>query len=545
MNRLRELALGGIVIGLVAIGGCNVDLSELTDEAPEAADSAKPSQPLPVVRRKSGDERQTAKPVTTSPTPIIRKGFLSEESAAAQASRIGGLTHEGAVKQIGDGIREAMQLAPTLVVWMFDQSDSAFELSTDVQTDVTKLYEQLAADQAAGKSAPDKLLTAVISFGGNVEFLLEEPSSDPAAVLHALDSFRRDTTGKEMTFAAVQAALEKYLAFRTDQRREVLFVVVTDESGDDGALVDELLPTLEKSALPVYVIGVPAPFGRLAGIKPTTQDPAIHQGPESRDLERIRLGFWSDPYGLDLLDSGFGPFDLERLCRGSGGRFLALRPDVSEGRAYGAFGNQWPSVDTLRFEPQVMNRYTPDYISRADYQKLLDGNAACRALHNAAQFASSDVLAYPPVEFVKRSEAEFVRDLGQAQQGAARLEPVIDNFYQTLLSGETDRGKITSPRWQAGYDLAMGRVAAAKARIDGYNAMLAELKRGKNFEKASSDRWILEPADSTDAGSAIKKLAESAREYLTRVISEHPGTPWATIAARELETPLGWKWTEQ
>jgi hypothetical protein len=33
--------------------------------------------------------------------------------------------------------------------------------------------------------------------------------------------------------------------------------------------------------------------------------------------------------------------------------------------------------------------------------------------------------------------------------------------------------------------------------------------------------------------------------YLNRVIKEHPGTPWAYLAHRELTTPLGWKWTER
>ena len=31
---------------------------------------------------------------------------------------------------------------------------------------------------------------------------------------------------------------------------------------------------------------------------------------------------------------------------------------------------------------------------------------------------------------------------------------------------------------------------------------------------------------------------------LRRVVDEHPATPWALLAQRELENPLGFKWTE-
>ena len=32
--------------------------------------------------------------------------------------------------------------------------------------------------------------------------------------------------------------------------------------------------------------------------------------------------------------------------------------------------------------------------------------------------------------------------------------------------------------------------------------------------------------------------------YLSRVIKEHPETPWALLAQRELGQPLGWQWKE-
>jgi hypothetical protein len=56
---------------------------------------------------------------------------------------------------------------------------------------------------------------------------------------------------------------------------------------------------------------------------------------------------------------------------------------------------------------------------------------------------------------------------------------------------------------------------------------------------------VLEPADEVIVGSQFAKQAERAKMYLARVTSEHPGTPWAHLAERELANPLSWQWKEE
>jgi hypothetical protein len=138
----------------------------------------------------------------------------------------------------------------------------------------------------------------------------------------------------------------------------------------------------------------------------------------------------------------------------------------------------------------------------------------------------------------------MAKQTSQAQQFAARNLPDLDRLHAVLAPGEADRDKLTGPRWQAEFDLALGRVLANKTRLDGYNSMIAALKRGKTFTKESSDAWLLEPADSFETESTIKRMGERAKMYLQRVVKEHPGTPWAAIAEDELKTPLGWTWKE-
>jgi len=88
-------------------------------------------------------------------------------------------------------------------------------------------------------------------------------------------------------------------------------------------------------------------------------------------------------------------------------------------------------------------------------------------------------------------------------------------------------------------------VLAAKVRTETYNLMLAQAKQGLKFQDAEKNTWQLEPADEVTAGSRHERDAAKAREYLARVIKDHPGTPWALLAERELSAPLSWQWSEQ
>jgi hypothetical protein len=171
------------------------------------------------------------------------------------------------------------------------------------------------------------------------------------------------------------------------------------------------------------------------------------------------------------------------------------------------------------FDPQVMLNYRPDYGSTKQYKKLLAENKARRALVEAAQTSWITPMERPQLVFPKLNDADLSNRLSQAQHAAAVLEPKIERLYHTLKSGEADRARLAKPRWQAGYDLSMGRVLAVKVRTEGYNTML-----GSN--------------------AALEKLAEHGRMYLTRVVSEHPGTPWALLAEKELKQPFGWTWKE-
>ena len=154
-------------------------------------------------------------------------------------------------------------------------------------------------------------------------------------------------------------------------------------------------------------------------------------------------------------------------------------------------------------------------------------------------------MVLPETIFPRKSEGELTALLGEAQKTAAILQPKIDALYERLKTGLPDRERLREKRWQAGYDLALGRVLAAKVRTDAYNKMLAKAKQGLKFQKPASDTWILEPSPEVDVDSATGKLAEQANALLEGVLRQHPGTPWALLAGEELRMPLGYKWVEE
>jgi hypothetical protein len=90
----------------------------------------------------------------------------------------------------------------------------------------------------------------------------------------------------------------------------------------------------------------------------------------------------------------------------------------------------------------------------------------------------------------------------------------------------------------------MGQALAFKVRVESYNMLLAQAKQGLKFQNERNDTWELAPIDTVSISSALAKDADAAKKFLNRVVADHPGTPWAYAAQRELSLPLSWRWQE-
>lgn len=472
----------------------------------------------------------------------------------------------GAVDRLTFEILRSLEERKTLVVWMFDQSNSLTRQREEINNRFDRIYEELGVVEAAGNPAFAKhdskpLLTSVMAFGQQTHLLTPQPTDDLATIKAAVDNIEIDESGDEMIFSTINVAVDRYKHFKTrspatnQPERNVMLIVFTDERGDDHKLLDGTIRTCQGFQIPVYVVGVPAPFGqeetKMKWVDPDPQydqSPQwglVNQGPETLMPERIKVNFCSyDDVGA--IDSGFGPFALTRLCYETGGIYFAVHPNRNVYHEISEYEVS-PFSSYLRyfFDPAVMRRYQPDYVPLEQYMRELEANKARSALVTASTRAWTAESVSPQVKFVRRSDADLINAVNKAMSGPAQLEPLLTDVYNILKQGEAARQRETVPRWQAGYDLAMGRTLSLLVRLQAYKVMLQQLKQGKAFEDGQNNTWRLIPTDDLTIDANLGPVAEEARAYLQRVIDDHPDTPWSFLAQRELDAPFGWSWNEE
>lgn len=555
------------------------DVEELGNEAEEALAAEASSSPML--------EFVTAEDISVDEAEFDVGEMLASEMAAAVADSTPSLevlsvrgtagrslkSTSGAVDRITEEIRLRMDEGDLMVVWLFDQSASLRAQRTQLAKQFDRVYQQIAQFQNLDQVASTKrdfnppLLTDIYQFGKTTSGLLPQPTFDIEKLRAAVASVTRDDSGEENVMSAVMQVTKKYKAMaRPDARsgkpqRNVMLIVVTDEAGDDVARTDEAVRVCVNAGVSVYTIGVPAPFGRpITEVKWVDPDPEydqapqrarVDQGPETPRPERLKLDFVNGRDDLEQIDSGFGPFFLTRLCHETGGIYFAVHPNRNGGRRV-----RWGDVENYAsklnyfFDPEIMRRYQPNYVSINAYNQEVVRNKARQALVTAAEYTQTGALQSPQLRFPRLNEAAFVRQVSEAQKDAAFVSPAIDRLFEILKSGEVDREKEEEARWQAGYDLAMGRAIAARIRATTYNAMLAIAKTSLKFDPPKDEKtpqnntWLLDPSDVVETGSRDQRLAEKAKMYLERVVAEHPGTPWAMLAREELRIPIGWQWRQ-
>lgn len=488
---------------------------------------------------------------------------LSQDLLVKGAGSIGTSAASGAIDRLTNEIFLSLDERPTLVVWLFDQSKSLSSQREAIAKRFDKIYEELGVIEAAGNAAfkrhPEKpLLTAVAEFGVGVQLLTPKPTDDLTEIKASVRAVVDDVAGKgrENVFQSVRFLADKFRSLRmSTPRRNVMIVVFTDEAGDDVEHLDSTVELCRKYEMPVYIVGVPAPFGRVnAFVKYVDPDPNfdqspqrqhVHQGPESLLPERVKLLFGTTEDNEEQIDSGFGPFGLCRLAYETGGLYFTVHPNREVGRRIQPWETAAMSTYlTAFFDPRVMRNYRPDYVSARQYRDILTSNRACSALTQAAQLPAVEVRNVQ-LRFPKVDEGRLAAALSAAQRDAAKVEPEINQLLGVLKQGEKDREKLTRPRWQVGFDLAIGQALAFRVRTEGYNAMLAQAKQGMKFKDEKSDTWELRPTNSVELSTSLANDAQTARKYLERVVAEHAGTPWAQDAAQELRVPMGWEWRER
>lgn len=499
----------------------------------------------------------------------LGKSVGSAQSAAREA---GARIHEaGTVKQavgtlVGD-IDKELDQGELLVVWMFDASISLVDDRQRVAVELGRFIEKLIAQEADDSPL---CMQVAVAFSGNA-WELVAPTRPTRKIVDAVRSVPVDTSGVENVLGAVEWAVRRY-GKRWKQAMKI--VVWTDESGDDLGRLERTIAVCRQRQASVSVVGPSAILGRRQGTHSWMHAPTgevlflpVNRGSESFLPQRLRLPYWfktkvphwsASPrrgaiaqnhsgqdfpawYGGDQLEglvSGFGPYGLVRLAVETGGTYTILdRP-----------------ADRGPFRLDVMRPYLPDYRSADEITEELKYHPLRQAVVAAAALTLQDSNLQPPeTNFFGRSArydspAGFRRNLKDSvdrQQAAARH--IVETAEQALAEfgpeGLEDLyGAERSPRWKAWYDLTRGRLLAVQVRCVEYayarGLLWQSLEPNTNYAS-------FQPAGELRCGPITQPLADEARRLLERCLRDNPNTPWAYLAQRELDYPLGIAVTRQ
>ncbi len=453
------------------------------------------------------------------------------------AETVGGV--EGAVDRIADEIVRHLEQGPTLVVWAFDASGSLVAERQRLGKHIETVYTHIKQKDESNLAADSGLLTMVVGFGQNRQAMLEKPTDQVSEILSAIAGIPQDTTGKESTFTTVGEIVGKWGKYKGPRNHpyHVMVIVVTDEKGDDESRLDEAIAAARRAKVPVYVLGSQAYFGRDKHLVNYT-DPKTKQvfsglpvdsGPESIMLEQIRLPFWYDGQQYDFVDSGFGPYGLSRLASETGGIYFITRFDTRR----------------MGFDPARMREYRPDWISRNEYEKRVEKSELRRAVINASLITQQRLPGMPGLYFPPADAPEFKDAMANNQAIAERTAYTVDEALGPINAAAKYRDRESSRRWQAHYDLIRGRLLAMKVRCYEYNWACALMKKDPpKFKSPKSNAWRLVPDTTIRYSEKAAAAAKEAESLLRRVVEDHPATPWAVLAQRELKDPLGFKWVE-
>lgn len=480
-------------------------------------------------------------PVTEDLTQRIGTGRTgnanNEGGARGVAGAMDRLTHE---------IASSLKERQTLVIWLFDSSQSLDARRAAIADRFENVYRQLEKLGATNGTGPEGnikdrkingLFTAVASYQDQTRLITPQPVESIGDVVAAVRKIEPDkSTPKENVFAATRLVMDKWDTFRRSQGRwNKLIFIITDEKGENEDAIlnlEEAIITAKRQQFRIYVSGNAALFGQEKNTIPWTYDDGyvgtatVDQGPESAFPMLLQLPFWGS--GQIRLSSGSGPYALSRLTAETGGMYLITEDSAS-----------------LQFNPERMREYMPEYEPIRVLESRIAQNDAMKYLVETSRQTYIDSIPLPTLLFNAENDNQLRTELTEGQRKMVESEYWVDRMYKMLQQGSKARDTLSSARWQASYDLAMGRLLAMRVRLKGYNVMLAQMKSNpRQFQKAGSNEWRLVSSQEIDTGPEFRNKAAEARELLKRVIDRHPNTPWEQLAIRELQQDMGWAWQE-
>ena len=449
---------------------------------------------------------------------------------------------ESALDRVTWEIAVNLQERKVLVVWLLDASASLDKQREVIRKRFKRIYGELDALEDIGQVPRLKkpLLTGVVTYGLQTRFLTREPTDKFEVIQDALAQVEPDDSGVENVFSAVTQVIRSWGKYRAVNGRRLMLIAVTDESGDDFAMHEMAIASCRRYGAKAYVIGPAAAFGRRKGFVPyvapengQTYRLPVDLGPDTAMYENVLLPFWYDGPQYNYLSAGYGPYGLARLVKETGGVYFTTNTITMSGLT--TVGD---------YDPELLKPVEPDYRfgTRDEYTRDLAKHPLRAAVVRAAQLSRNNKPEGTPAMRMRVTPGNFRTQASNAQRTVARSQLMLDSILMAYPPGmEKQYERESSLRWRMAFALSYGRLLAQKVRCLEYNYALADLKGSRTEQDIStrSNEWIFRPAAELSYATNAKRMAQQARTLLEEVVERVPGTPFATLARRELKDGLG------
>ena len=488
-----------------------------------------------------------------------------------------------ALHRLTQEILRMMREQKVMVVWLFDQSDSMKDDHKEIAEQFHKVYDELGIaqqkDEKLKTRIQDQILqTMIVAYGQGLVPMLKEPTADVKLIKEAITKIPIDETGKENMCKAIQEVVGIYAQRVQRDKRRLVIVVVSDESGDDGQEVEKTIQTVTKlkPVAPVYILGRESVFG-YPYARLRWQDPKyklwhwlrINRGPETAYPECLQ---WDGlHHRWDVFNAGFGPYEQVRIARQSGGIFFILPGEEEDLSGTGARQQR-------EYEFLSMRKYTPMLLPRSTYADSVKKSEFRSAIWEVIVMLNPDEHQFLPSHnpqlnirehWYPLAPAEFRAEAEREVIKAAAAMLILNRAIGMLEKIKPLRDSENFDRWRANYDLIHAQCVAYRVRL--FQFLLAMDDHANHMpkpvkEKPKTNRWNVARTRKMivpDEGQfeRLKKafnIKMGREEYLAyvkaeedravgmynEVIANHPGTPWEERANYELRQGFGMHFVE-
>ncbi len=376
----------------------------------------------------------------------------------------------------------------------------------------------------------------------------------------AIDKIPVDKSGTENTCSAIVQVVKEYHQMAARNKRKLVLVIVSDESGDDGQFVEDALQEARNAKAPIYILGRESVFGSLYAHVRWRQPQTgrlfylpIRRGPETPFAEQLQYNGFRRRRDSHM--SGFGPYEQVRLCRNTGGIFFQLP------------GEQENLNDLDDRENQMLNlrEYLPDLSSRRIYQDHRDNSVFRKAIWDVIAMLNpynprAQGLELPDPEETGERFNTLPQSYGpKVQERLQQIKAILGVMQQArrhLANVRELRDSEPSRRWRANYDLISAQLLWYQVRLFEYAIGLEQFARkgvpAVLQKNPKHNRWYIreDPSDFVMPDDVqqrflgvtpeeLQAVYDQAVAGLQAVQREHAGSPWARRAEWELKRKSG------